>query len=102
MDQETTGTAASGASREMPRYKSHKEVHALKIKEVRHHPQPANSVGGIGATIVPADDGYGPFDVDAEFVQKHSPEPGGYYVVYADGYASFSPAEAFENGYTRI
>lgn len=26
----------------------------------------------------------------------------GYYVVYDGGYKSFSPAEAFEGGYTKI
>ena len=31
-----------------------------------------------------------------------APRVGGYYVVYADGYASFSPSKAFEDGYTRI
>ena len=30
------------------------------------------------------------------------PEVGGYYVVHKDGYKSFSPANAFEEGYTRI
>jgi hypothetical protein len=33
---------------------------------------------------------------------KHKPEVGGYYVVYKDGYRSFSPAEAFETGYEKI
>jgi len=27
---------------------------------------------------------------------------GGYYVLYADGYESWRPAKAFEEGYTRI
>lgn len=45
---------------------------------------------------------YAPFSVDADFVHKHKPFAGGYYVVYADGYKSFSPAEAFESGYTRM
>ena len=27
---------------------------------------------------------------------------GGYYVVYEDGYKSFSPAGAFESGYTPL
>jgi len=34
--------------------------------------------------------------------QEHNPQPGGYFVVYKDGYKSFSPAKAFEEGYTRI
>lgn len=37
-----------------------------------------------------------------EYVAKHKPEVGGYYVVYEDGYKSFSPASAFESGYTRL
>lgn len=38
--------------------------------------------------------------VSTEWVEKHQPEVGGYYVQYKDGYASYSPAEAFEEGYT--
>lgn len=37
-----------------------------------------------------------------EYVAKHKPEVGGYYVVYEDGYKSFSPAGAFESGYTPL
>lgn len=92
-------------AKEMPRYKCHKEVWALKIKEIRlltndlnSEPQPI-----IGATITPEENEvYAPFEVDAVYVQKHDPQVGGYYVVYQDGYKSFSPAEAFESGYTRI
>ena len=35
-------------------------------------------------------------------LKKHDPQIGGYYVVYpGDGYKSWSPAQAFEEGYTR-
>ena len=54
------------------------------------------------AVITPADDGYSPFDVPAEFVTKHKPQAGGYFVVYDDGYKSYSPAAAFESGYSLI
>lgn len=37
-----------------------------------------------------------------EYMNKHQPQIGGYYVKYADGYESFSPAEAFESGYTKV
>jgi hypothetical protein len=40
--------------------------------------------------------------VDRHFVKKHDPESGGYLVRYADGYMSFSPAAAFEGGYTQV
>ena len=52
--------------------------------------------------IVPEEDGYAPFKVSDTFITKHDPHPGGYYVSYADGYTSYSPAKAFEDGYTRI
>lgn len=51
---------------------------------------------------LPADEGYAPFEVSPEYIGKHSPVTGGYYVVYADGYISYSPAKAFEEGYTRL
>lgn len=79
----------------IPQYQCHKKVWALKIESVRH-----NSDGT--ATIHPVDRDYARFDVPAEYREKHDPEAGGYYVVYDDGYKSFSPAAAFEAGYTRI
>jgi hypothetical protein len=80
---------------ELPRYKCHKQVWALKIRHIV-----AMSDGA--AEITPDDDRYAGFPVPKEYVDKHHPVPGGYYVVYQDGYKSFSPAEAFEAGYTRI
>lgn len=94
----------TGASAEMPRYR-YKEVHALKIKSVNLLFK-AGAIAmldeGAGAIITPEDSGFAPFYVDHEYVSKHKPEAGGYYVVYADGYKSFSPAKAFEDGYTLI
>ena len=48
------------------------------------------------------EDGFAPILMDREWLNKHTPEVGGYYVVYADGYRSFSPAKAFEGGYTKV
>ena len=80
---------------EMPRYKSHKIVHALKIESI--------SLGQDGnAMIVPVEKGYAAFPVDAAYVGKHTPKAGGYFVVYPDGYKSWSPADAFEDGYTAV
>jgi hypothetical protein len=87
---------------EMPRYRCHKEVHALKIAEV-FNPDPVDSEG---ASLCPLlrfeDDRYASMEVTPEWAAKHDPKAGGYFVVYEDGYSSFSPAEAFESGYTRI
>lgn len=79
---------------EMPKYESHKKVHALKIAEI-------DATEG-GAFITPEEEGYAQFRVSDEYLLKHKPKVGGYYVVYADGYKSWSPAEAFEEGYTLI
>lgn len=93
-------------AREMPSYKSHKTVWALKISKVEPLPNPdltgKTGASHYGATLTPEDTGYAPFTVDADYQRKHGPHAGGYYVVYADGYKSFSPAKAFEEGYVRI
>lgn len=77
---------------EMPRYVSHKTVWALKIAEF--------DVDTL--TITPVEPGYAPFVVSREYVEKHRPQAGMYFVVYADGYRSFSPAKAFVEGYKRL
>lgn len=95
----------NAAVRELPRYKCHKEVWALKIDAIHLDSDIAkteNRETNGGAWIYPEDKEYAPFEVDAAYVRKHKPEAGGYYVVYKDGYKSYSPAQAFEEGYTRI
>lgn len=98
-------------AQELPKYRCHKEVWAVKIKEVvcHAHEDPSWTIEDFSKTeafqgghIFPDEPGYGPIPFDAAYYRKHKPEAGGYYVVYADGYKSFSPAKAFEDGYTRI
>ena len=89
--------------REMPKYNCHKQVWALKIARIEFDHDKAsaeNRETDGSATITPAEDGYAPFRVDHEFMRKHKPEVGGYYVVYKDGYKSYSPAQAFDEGYS--
>lgn len=98
----------------MPQYQSHKKVWALKIKEIEvirptieEMEQILNSPDAgdskmIAAIITPADPGYAPFGVSKNYMDKHDPQVGGYFVVYKDGYQSFSPAQAFEEGYARV
>ena len=77
----------------MPKYKCHKNVWALKINRVER--------GAV--TLLHFDDQrYAPISVSYSFDEKHKPEAGGYYVVYEDGYESFSPAGAFESGYSLV
>ncbi len=95
----------TGAAAEMPKYKCHKIVHALKIERIdldsdKAHTENRETDGS--AIITPADEGFAQFKVDHQYVRKHQPKAGGYYVVYDDGYKSWSPAEAFEQGYSKI
>jgi len=90
-----------GASTAMPRYLCHKRVWALKIRDISYPSLPDNETDG-SLLIHPVEAGFKPIRVDREYVRKHGPHVGGYYVVYDDGHRSFSPAEAFEDGYLRI
>ncbi len=89
---------------EMPRYKSHKEVHALKIKHVAFDHVLASLEGREtdGSAVLSFEETSDMLRVDENYVRKHNPQAGGYFVVYEDGYKSWSPAKAFEEGYTRI
>lgn len=90
---------------ELPKYKSHKIVHALKIENITFDADEAKKSDREtdgSATIFPENKRYAPFKVGFDYVKKHNPKAGGYYVVYQDGYKSWSPADAFEDGYTLI
>jgi len=86
---------------EMPRYKSHKEVWALKIESIVDPTEKGNESDG-SRVLHFVDKWYAPMRVKHEYVSKHKPQAGGYYVRYKDGYESWSPAEAFEEGYTLV
>ena len=84
---------------DLPVYKCHKEVRACKIGAIG---QRIVAGKGVVTEITPAD-GFESFEVvAADYMTKHQPEAGGYYVRYADGYESYSPAKAFEEGYTLL
>ena len=89
----------------MPKYECHKLVWAFKIKEIVLDSDLAakeNRETDGSAIITPEEEGFAPFKVSAEYIRKHNPKVGGYYVVYKDGYASWSPAKEFEEGYTKV
>lgn len=83
---------------EFPKYRSHKVVHALKIGQIEQI-EPGKSEA---ANLIPVEGGFPPIYGSPEYMNKHNPQVGGYYVVYEDGYESWSPAEAFEAGYDLI
>lgn len=82
----------------MPRWKCHKEVFAIKIVDILPHDGATDA--GFAATLV-GDDGKH-YHCTSEYMGKHKPQEGGYLVEYDDGYRSWSPCKAFEEGYTRI
>jgi len=91
---------------EMPRYKSHKEVHALKLEAI-HHGHNAEGESTLDfCTLEPEDKAYAPIQVKSNWcttkIVTDDVDDCGYLVVYADGYTSWSPTKAFEEGYDRI
>ena len=88
----------------LPKYKCHKEVHALKIKSIFNPNEGLDQEDDGERVITFSDSGCEAlaFLVDRGYIQKHKPYVGGYFVVYADGYRSFSPPDVFADGYTRI
>lgn len=93
-----------GPAMEMPRYKSHKQVWALKIESVGEAGPvgTGDRPGRGGYRLTFSDRGYAPIMAPAEMFSRYMPTAGDYYVVYDDGYKSISPAKAFEEGYTRL
>ena len=76
-----------------PVYQCHKKVRALKIKGI---------TPGEVDTLITGEGDHEFVVVQGDWMAKHKPEVGGYFVLYEDGYKSFSPAAAFESGYTLV
>jgi hypothetical protein len=81
---------------EMPKYVSHKQVWALEIVGITQE----HEVGTYRLSF--AEKGYADIFPDAEMFLRYMPVIGDFYVVYADGYKSFSPRKAFLEGYTKV
>lgn len=81
---------------QMPQYQCHKKVWALKIATV------TRDVGDGVFEIRPSDKGYDIFKTKPRWPWKGSETDPGYFVIYEDGYESWSPTKAFEEGYTRL
>jgi len=83
---------------QMPKYKCHKEVWALKIEGAVENPN------GSVDLLFGIDSAYAPVNIpspDSVRFLKYVKDLG-YYVVYEDGYQSWSPTKAFEEGYSQI
>lgn len=89
----------NGAYAEMPKYVSHKEVWALKLDDVEFNEEQDKYA------IKPSEgQGIAPIFVEKEWGERYkgTDDDKGYYVVYKDGYKSWSPTKAFEEGYTKL
>lgn len=82
----------------MKRYRSHKFVEAAKIVRI--------DLAGVNSRLCFED---GKLVVTDEWLGRHTPKGGmpsdligGYAVRYADGYLSWFPEKAFEEGYTEM
>jgi len=88
----------------MPQYECHKKVRALKIKTIANPNDVMPGEAEDDRVLTFSDERYENrfWVVRGAWLAKHEPQVGGYFVLYEDGYTSFSPAAAFESGYTRV
>ena len=84
----------------MDKFRCTKTVEAFQINEIEIIPQPQD--GLRDAILHPVDKGVGAKVMSGLWMERHQPEVGGYFVRYKDGYESYSPAEAFEEGYKPV
>ena len=90
------------ASVQLPRWVCHKEVWGDRIREILPAtPDDQRTTEGdtgmrwyleCGAVIV----------VTSSLIARGAPVVGDYFVQYDDGYQSWSPVKAFEDGYVRL
>jgi hypothetical protein len=110
----------------IPLWRCHKEVRAFKIGEIRLPLAPTfkrpicrgsaafqtncgdcercdyEASGKKGILLIPSEGAIAPFTVSGDYIMRHNPQVGGYFVLYEDDYQSYSPAAAFESGYNRV
>jgi hypothetical protein len=82
--------------KQYPEYTCHKTVRAFLIAAILPAAAGGAHLQPPVESLLPA------IEVSGDYMQKHRPVVGGYFVQYEDGYQSFSPAQAFEAGYTLV
>lgn len=78
----------------MKSYRSHKIVQACKILSV--------DTSGTDCLTLRLDDGTNRLKIVPRASQFKNAQVGGYYVIYEDGYDSYSPVGTFERGYVAL
>lgn len=93
-----------GGTIKLRTFRSHKTVEAAKITKIVFDSELAKETGREtdGSAFLTLEEPVCVIRVSDEYVWKHKPKIGGYYVKYQDGYESWSPSEAFEQGYTPL
>ncbi|MER9622665.1 hypothetical protein NKI98_14700 [Mesorhizobium sp. M0222] len=89
---------AEAVNAALPRYRCHKVVQALKLTDITRN----LDTGQV--TLTPEDKSYQPFDAPPNWYERFhgSDNDTGYFVRYDDGFASWSPTEPFEDGYSLL
>lgn len=88
--------AVKKGEEQMQSYACHKTVKAFRIDRIEQ----LGAFPGVTTYDIQGEHGYA--TVTGDWFDRHKPQLGGYYVIYEDGYESYSPAKAFEAGYTLI
>lgn len=78
----------------LPKWKCHKIVEADQIVEIKYGIDGARWHLKCGIVIAPI--------VTAKLTQRGAPKVNDFYVRYNDGYESWSPRQAFEEGYALL
>jgi hypothetical protein len=81
--------------KELPQWKSHKQVGALEIAHVTDAHDGHRIVSFADAT-------FGDMKCPENMFTRFEPGPGDFLVAYEDGYKSFSPRQVFLDGYKRL
>jgi hypothetical protein len=77
-----------------------KRVQAAKIARIEQGTEPPKDASYGGTWVLHFDGALLPIEVPHEWYVRRGAKPGGYFVLYPDGYTSWSPAEAFEESAT--
>ncbi|RWN78063.1 MAG: hypothetical protein EOS02_09900 [Mesorhizobium sp.] len=98
-DGQEEGSERTAAAGDAPRYQCHKKVSAFKIASVI-----LSDAGIVTKIIAVGDERRKPLAVPNDWHKRYAgtDTDHGYFVLYAGGYASWSPSKEFEDGYTLI
>ena len=79
----------------LPCWQSHKIVEAAPITSIHRGPDPRWVEVKVGVETLR-------FEVPANFFSRGLPSQDDYFVRYDDGYLSWSPKQAFDEGYAQV